>query len=402
MDDLLKAVRRQFPIFERLTYLNSCSQGALSLQVQRAFHEYLDTWNSLGSPWEDLWIGKVEQARRGFARLIGASPKEVAVVPSVSNGLHALLSALDYSKGRDKAVVTDLEFPTVAFIWQAQSRRGARVQFVPSRSDGALDLEQLEQAIDDRTLAVQLTRVCYRTGYLTPVEEIVHLAHQRGALVFLDDYQACGAVPLDVKALGVDALVTGALKYLLGSQGIAFLYVREDLIPRLEPIDIGWFAHRKLITGFDEVDGRLRMRGDAAAFDLFGFEYADDARRFEAGTPSIASAFAADASISLLLELGTTVYARIQQLTQVMAELALKNHWLLKTPLSSIGHSPLLVIASKDPAQLVGRLRAQGIVTSWRDNGVRLSFHVYNNLDDVTRTIEALERDEHLLERRLV
>jgi selenocysteine lyase/cysteine desulfurase len=373
------------------------------LRVRQALEEYIRSWETLGSPWEEVWIGRVERARRHFAALIGASPHEVAVVPSVSSGLHSLLSALDYhDHRRNKIVLTDLEFPTVAFIWQAQQRRGAKLHFVPSRPDGTIDLADLERAIDSTTLAVQLTRVCYKTGYLLPVEEITHIAHRHGALVFLDDYQACGAVPIDVKSLGVDVLVTGALKYLLGSQGLAFLYVRPELIPQLEPIDIGWFAHKRLVTGFDEVGGELHMKGDAMAFQLHGFQYADDARRFEAGTPAIASAFAAAASIEMLLELGTEAYGRIQQLVNRTIELANERRWALKTPTATASRSPLVVLATARAQELVGHLKSAGIVTSSRDNGLRLSFHAYNNEEDVDRAFEALERHSHLLAQEIV
>ncbi len=389
--------RAEFPIFTRAIYLNSCSQGALSLRVRHALEEYISSWDNYGSPWEEIWIGRVERARRNFAALVGASSDEIAVVPSVSSGLHALVSAMNYNSGRDKVVLTDLEFPTVAFIWQAQQRRGARLQFVRSTPEGTIDLEELDRAIDERTLAVQITRVCYKTGYKLPVPDIARIAHAKGAMVILDDYQASGALPINVKQADVDVLVTGALKYLLGSQGIAFLYVRRDLIPILEPVDIGWFAHDKLITGFQQTAGELRMQGDASAFDLFQFQYAHDARRFEAGTPSIPSAFAAAASLQMLLEISHDAYQRICDLADQAVKTALERGLPLKTPADPDQRGPLVVLQCRDAGQLVTRLRDAGIIASSRDNGLRISFHFYNRADDVERTFEAIEQHRHLL-----
>src|SRR5687768_16725934 len=174
-------VRHRFPIFERLVYINSCSQGALSDSVRNAYTAYLEDWDEKGAPWE-YWVERTETGRAAFARLVGADADEVAVTTSLSAGVSAVASGLRYAR-RSKLVLTDLEFPTVGQIWHAQASRGARVVHVAPEADGTIPLERFDAAIDEDTLLVSITHVSYRTGAMTDVEGVVRLAHERGALV---------------------------------------------------------------------------------------------------------------------------------------------------------------------------------------------------------------------------
>ena len=172
--------RERFPIFERLTYINSCSQGALSDSVRAAYADYLTGWDERGAPW-DYWVERTEAARATFARLVGGQPDDVAVTTSLSAGVSPLASAIDFSQ-RLRVVLSDYEFPTIGQIWHAQELRGAEVHVVAP--------EAVADAIDERTAVVSITAVCYRNGFRLPVEEIVSVAHNHGALVVFDAYQA--------------------------------------------------------------------------------------------------------------------------------------------------------------------------------------------------------------------
>ena len=236
--------RHRFPIFEQQVYINSCSQGALSDAVRAAYGQYLEDWDEKGAPWE-YWVERQEAARAAFAGLVNAGPDEIAVTTSLSAGVSALASGLRFTK-RSKVVLTDWEFPTIGQIWHAQEARGARVTHVPAADDGTIPLEHFERAIDEDTLIVSLTHVCYRNGAMLDVPAVVELAHERGALVLLDSFQAIGSLPVDVAALGVDFLGAGVLKYLLGSAGLGFFYCRRDLVERVWPTQTGWFADENL------------------------------------------------------------------------------------------------------------------------------------------------------------
>jgi selenocysteine lyase/cysteine desulfurase len=372
-------IRHRFPIFERLVYINSCSQGALSDAVRQAYDDYLRDWDDKGAPWE-YWVERGEAARASFARLIGAAPDEVAVTTSLSAGVSALASGLRFAR-RSTIVTTDLEFPTIGQIWHAQEARGARVVHVPAAETGIVPLERFERAIDDDTLLVSLTHVCYRTGALLDVEPVVRLAHERGALVLLDAYQSAGSLPLNVTELGVDFLAAGVLKYLLGSAGLGFLYARRDVVERVWPTATGWFADR-----------------DVFEMDIRDYSPAPDARRFQSGTPPIPAIYAGIAGMELMREIGIAeTRSHVNDLNHRLIEVVDDLRARLVTPRKPRRRGALLCVASTDVRALVGALRREGIVTSERDGNLRISAHAYNSVEDVDAVLAALARNRRLL-----
>lgn len=371
-DREVRAIRARFSVFEKKIYLNSCSQGALSDAVRAAFAEQLRSWDECGSPW-DAWVDEYERCRSAFAEFIGAAPDEVAVIPSASAGINAIASAFAYN-GRKRVVLGEFEFPTMGQIWLAQQKRGAEVHFV-NAVEGSIPAEAYEKAIDVRCRIVPLTHVCFMNGQRSDVRAVTEVAHKHGSLVMLDDYQDCGTRPIDVKSLNPDFYVSGALKYLLAPSGIAFMYVRRELIESLVPSVTGWFGQT-----------------NPFAFDVKHFDPARNARRFEAGSPPVPQAYAVRASLGLLSGIGLAkVAAHIRALTQAYLEGAHKLGIKSKTPLTSEG--PLTVLQMKDAEAVVRKLSAEGIVVSSRMDGLRVSFHVYNTLDDVQAVLRALERN---------
>jgi selenocysteine lyase/cysteine desulfurase len=375
-------IRHRFPIFERLVYINSCSQGALSDSVRKAYQAYLEDWDEKGAPWE-YWMERTEAARAAFAGLVGADPDEVAVTTSLSAGVTALASGLRYAGKRSKIVLTDYEFPTVGQIWHAQASRGARIAHVPAAPDGTVPIEHFERAIDDETLLVSITHVSYRSGSLLDAERIARLAHERGALVLLDAYQSVGSLPVDVRALDVDFLAAGVLKYLLGSAGLGFLYCRRDLVERFWPTATGWFA--------DE---------DIFAMDHRDYSPSKTATRFQSGTPPIPAIYAGIAGIELMQEIGIAetrehVNGLNSRLLDGLDELRAR----VVTPRRPKRRGALICIASLDAPALVTALRREGIVSSERDGNLRISAHCYNSAEDVDAVLAALARHRRLLAR---
>jgi selenocysteine lyase/cysteine desulfurase len=370
-------LRDRFPIFERKTYLDSCSKGALSHEVRAAYLRYLDDWERDGSPWE-LWVETLERTRGAIARLLNADTAEIAVTTSVSAALSSLASAIDFGGARNRVVVSDFEFPTSAQVWHAQERRGARVVHAAERG-GEIPLERFEALIDERTAVVAVTHVCYRNGARQDVEAIAALAHERGALFLLDAYQSLGTTPVDPRELGVDILVGGALKYLLGSSGLAFAYVREGLIADLPPTATGWFA-----------------QDDIFALDIHRHTPARSARRFESGTPSIPNLYAGLAGLELLLSVDQSAVARhLQTLTGALVAGARERGFRLATPSR---HGPMIALRSHDVDTLVAHLAQRDIVASSRDGNLRVSPHLYNELGDIERLLAALVERADLLE----
>jgi selenocysteine lyase/cysteine desulfurase len=377
-DSQILEIRSRFRIFQRKIYLNSCSQGALSDAVEAGLEGYIASWHEQGSPWE-TWVDHYEAARAAFARFINASPDEVAIVTSASAGINSIASALGFRE-RNKVVMGEFEFPTMGHVWLAQRTRGAHIQFV-SAEDNRIPSTSYEKMIDRNTLIVPLTHVCFKNGYRSEVSAITQMAHKNGALVMLDDYQDCGTRPVDVKAMDLDFYMTGTLKYLLGPPGLAFMYVRKELISSLVPTITGWFAQTNPFV-----------------FDPQHIDLSPSARRFESGSPSIPNVYAAMPGFQLLQEIGMeNVAAHIRKLTQSLLNAALNLGIRAKTPADSAG--PLVVLQSKDSNLLVQKLAENDIVASNRHDGLRIAFHVYNTMDDVKAVMEVLRKNVDLLVR---
>jgi selenocysteine lyase/cysteine desulfurase len=376
---LAASCRHRFPIFDQRVYINSCSQGALSDAVRASYEQYLADWDEYGAPWE-YWVERGEAARTAFAELVNADPDEVAVTTSLSAGVSALASGLRFTR-RSKVVLTDWEFPTIGQIWHAQEARGARVQHVPTADDGTIPLEHFDRAIDDDTLLVSITYVCYRNGAMVDVPKVVELAHERGALVLLDSFQAIGSLPVDVRELGVDFLGAGVLKYLLGSAGLGFFYCRRDLVERVWPTQTGWFADENIF-----------------AMDHTDYSPAHTAARFQSGTPPVPAIYAGIAGIELMQEIG--VAATREHVNGLNAHFIAGLDELgatVVTPRAPEERGALICVKSTDAPALVATLGADGIVTSDRDNNLRVSAHCYNTVEDVDAVLAALQRHCDLL-----
>jgi selenocysteine lyase/cysteine desulfurase len=380
VDALPERIRHRFPVFERRVYINSCSQGALSDSVRDAYDRYLADWDEHGAPWE-YWVEQLEAVRASIARLVNADEDEIAVTTSVSAGVSALASGLRFDEGRDKVVVSDFEFPTIGQIWHAQEKRGVRVEHVPAEADGTIPIERFEAAIDEQTALVAVTNVCFRNGSRLDVEAVTRLAHERGALVLVDAYQVVGSLPIDVRTIGCDFLAAGVLKYLLGSAGLGFLFCRRELVQGIEPSATGWFADR-----------------DIFEMDIHDYSPASTARRFEAGTPPIPPIYAGIAGIELMQEIGIAeTETHVRQLNSILHDGLEELGARVVTPRAPEQSGALVCVASSDVNALVAALAAEGIVTSSRDDNLRISAHCYNTAEDVRTVLDVLARSRALL-----
>jgi selenocysteine lyase/cysteine desulfurase len=377
----LDAFRNEFPLLRTKTYLNSCSYAVLSNAVERAFLEYLQSRQSNGSDWE-RWVGRLETLRGHLGTLLDCAPADVSISTSLSESVNALASSLDFAGKRKAIVVTDFDFPTTSQIWLAQEKRGAQVLRARADASGVqIPLQHFDALIDENTLLVSLPLVCYRNGVRLDIGPVIDLAHERGALVLVDAYQGLGTMPLSAPNIGADFLAGGCLKYLLGTAGIGFMYVRESESRAETPTTTGWFAQENIF-----------------AMDIYHNSPARNARRFESGTPNVSATYACAAGLELLLNLGLEVAQKqIRHLTGRIAEKASERGWPLVTPADPDRHGAMMAIASSDAPALVRELAADGIVVSDRDGNVRLSPHAYNNDEDLEVLFHALERKENML-----
>ncbi|MEU6262980.1 aminotransferase class V-fold PLP-dependent enzyme [Saccharopolyspora shandongensis] len=363
--------RASFPSLAENVHLASCSQGASSRQLGDALAEFQRSMHVHGAPWE-IWMDQVEQARRGFAMLIGAEPDEVAVLANASEGAFQAASTRSYAE-RPRIVTTDMEFPSIAHVWLAQRARGAEVVHVGAE-DGQVRTEDYLDAIDERTRLVSVPLVSYRNGLLLPVREVIAQAKEQGATTFVDAYQAAGVHRIDVEELGCDFLVAGALKYVLGIPGIAFLYARRGVQDAVAPQLTGWFG-----------------RENPFAFDPRSVDHPERASRYETGTPGIPAAYGANAGLDLVNRLdATAVRDHVRGLTQRLQDALLAAGERLWSPTDPASRGPQVALLDDAPGELAAWLAERRIATSPRGTVLRMSFHFYNNESDVDTVAAAI------------
>jgi len=364
--------RDEFPILGRTTYLNSCSLGALSHRALGRLDTFHEEWHTYGaSAWYETWLGRLAELRVRVGHMIGATESEIALAASTSAALSVLGSAFDYAK-RNRVIVAELDFPTVAYQWMV--RPDVELIRIPSDDGVSIDPERVADAIDERTAVVSISHVFFTTGAIQETRPIADAARRHGAFFIIDAYQSAGQVPIDVGALGADALVTGPLKWLLGGPGLAYVYVRDEWLHELSPTITGWFAAR------DQFD-----------FDIHTFEFRDDARRFELGTPALPTVHSALGGQDIIDEIGVVpIRERNSDLTEHLLVRLDASGLRFRGASEARARSALVMIPHDDPVRAVRQLAENGIIVDSRPGYVRVSPHFYNTHDELDRFVDVL------------
>ncbi|WP_025719450.1 aminotransferase class V-fold PLP-dependent enzyme [Paenibacillus sp. 1-18] len=369
-----QSYRQLFPVLSSHIHVGSCSQGAVSRQVSAAIEEYHRSLLQYGNNGE-LSMARLEEARAHFAKLIGAEPDEIAVLSSASEAIAGVATALPYVPGKEGIVYADTDFPTVGHIWQAQELFRDHIRCIPS-IEGEVTIEQYKEHITEKTALVIASHVNYTNGFQQDLKSIAAIAHQNQALLFVDAYQSAGVIPVDVKAMGIDILVTGARKYMLGIPGVAFLYVSKDRIDRFKPRLTGWLGQEL-----------------ASRFDIAHPVPAVGTRRFESGLPSFISIFAANAALKLLLEIGVTnIQAYMSELLEFSVAYGSRKGLNIRIPYRGGTLPSLLAVEVADVTAVEMRLRSQNMIVSARKDVIRVAPHFYNTAEEIRRVMDELAR----------
>lgn len=370
----LAGYRAEFPVFRESIYLNTCSLGALGDRSRRRVTAFLDEWSRRGAAaWYDVWWEALAMLRAGYAAVVGANVSEIALAPSITVALSSVAESLDHGK-RPRVVTTELDFPTVVYQWLARQRDGVEIEVVRSPDGVGVPVDAIASAVDERTALVATSHVYFTTGSIQDIAAVAAVAHDAGALCFIDAYQSAGQLPIDVPATGVDFLASGGLKWLLGGPGICFLYARAGTTMSLSPRASGWFAHR-----------------DQFAFDPYRFEPHADARRFETGTPALAAVHAQLGGLEVIEEIGVPTIRRV---TSQLVEDLIKHAGVLgmtpRVAATPEARSAIVPIPHPAPRRAVADLAEEGIVVDARPGLVRLSPYFYNVADDYVVALERL------------
>ncbi len=368
----LAEIRRSFPILARRNYLNSCSLGALSTRAEERLGDFTALWHELGAAaWYEHWWSSLGDLRCRIEALFAAPDGTIALMPSTSAALASVTSSLDWTR-RNRIVTTELDFPTLLYQWKV---RPDIEMIVLESPDGIhIDPQQFADAVDERTLAIATSHVFFTTGAIQDLAAIAGIARQAGAYSLIDGYQGAGQVPVDLPATGVDFYTSGPLKWLCGGPGLAYLYVRDELIPQLEPTITSWFATE-----------------DQFLFNPGEFRYHRDARRFELGTPALATVHTALGGQEIVDEVGmAAIRTQNVALTERLVGQCMAAGFSLRVGGRPETRSAIVLVRHGNPEAAVASLAERGIVVDNRPGVVRISPHFYNTLDEVDEVVEAL------------
>jgi kynureninase len=375
--DPLLAYRDRFPITARSNYLVNNSLGAMPAAARESLLRFADEWQMRGvRAWGDGWWVLQEQVGDLVAKVLGLPSGTVTMHQNIAVAQEMILSCFRFDGRRNKVVYADRNFPSDQYIYEARAAHGARLVRVPAAADGiSTDGAQVAAAIDDETLLVAIDHVMFRSAAIVDLEPIVAAARRHGAFVVLDVFHSGGIVPLDRHALGVDAIVGGALKWMCGGAGNCFLYVRPDAARSLRPGFTGWAAHKQPF-----------------AFSPAGQDYRDDGQRFATGTPNVPALYAGKEGIATIAEV---TVARIREKsgrqTALLVAEAERAGLAIRSPLDGARRGGHVALDVPHGYAVCQALAAREIVVDFRpDAGLRVAPHFYNSDDEVRAAVRAI------------
>lgn len=373
MDELL-TYRSEFPILDKYTYMISHSLGAMPRGVRGRLAEYADLWDQRGvQAWEDAWWEMPKKVGDLLGEILGAAPGSITMHQNVSVAESMIASCLTFDGPRNKIVYTDMNFPSVMYVWEARRRFGARVHMVPSDDGITIDTQRLVDAIDEQTLVVPISHVLFRSAFIQDVPAIMRKAEQVGALVVLDCYQSAGTVPFSLKELGVHFAVGGSVKWLLGGPGAGYLYVRPDLLNRFEPVITGWAAHAH---PFDFQTGPI--------------DYADGIMRWMHGTPAVAPLYQCLPGYEMVRRIGVpAIRAKSMRQTARMIEKARGLGLRVNSPLDPARRGGSVILDVSDGRRVCDELIRRKFLVDYRPGaGVRVAPHFYTTDDECDAVVD--------------
>jgi selenocysteine lyase/cysteine desulfurase len=374
-------LRAQMPASKKWAYFDHAAMSPLPQPTAVAFQKWLAEAVETGNPlWPD-WVKGVEAMRRAAAEMIGAHADEIALIGNTTAGISLVAEGIDWRPGDNVVTLAD-EFPSNVYPWFNLESRGVETRRVATETSGRLDLERLAEACDERTRVVTVSWIGFATGYRHDVKRIASIAHECGALMFLDAIQGLGAFPLDVDEMAIDFLAADGHKWMLGPEGAGIAYIRREQLERLRPFGVGWHS---VTPGQDYTHIELNLRPTAA--------------RYEGGSQNNAGFLALGASLKLLMELGIDAVAATilditdracERLTEIGARIVSDRR-----PDHRGGEQRSGIVAfelpGRDSMAVKRHAIKQNVVFGCRAGRLRISPHAYNNEEDIDRLIGALK-----------
>lgn len=360
-------IRREFPVTERVAYLNSAAAGPLSRAAVKAASDYYETMMRDGDVHWPRWLAERESVRARIARLINAEPEEIAFTTNTSSGMNVIIDALE---GRGKVISCDLEFPVTTITWM---HRGVAVKLVAA-VNGELRLDDVRREMKEDTGVIAVSQVQFSNGFRVDLEDLGG-AKGNHALV-VNASQSAGAFEIDVKRMRIDALCSTGHKWMCAGYGSGFVYLSRELRERSRPRAIGWLS---VAEPFEMRNATINLRDDAAA-------------RVELGCPHFAGIFSLGAATDLITQIGMPeIQARVLALNKLLTERLREAGWQVLSPLGDEkARSGETLVAADRPRRVAAQLMQRGVIVTEKPQGVRVATHFFNNEDDIERLIAGL------------
>lgn len=355
----------------------SHSLGAMPRRTFDRLHDYAETWATRGiRAWAEGWWEMPITVGDEVASIIGAEPGTVVMHQNVSVCQSLILSCFEPKPDRNKVVYSELNFPSVMYVYEQHARDGRlRIETVPSDDGITVPLERMLAAIDETTLLVPISHVLFKSAFLQDAKAITERAHEVGAMVVLDTYQSAGTVPFSVRDLNVDFATGGSVKWLCGGPGAGYLYVRPDYHERLQPKTTGWMAHES----------------------PFAFEpsmrYAPNIARFLHGSPAIPALYAAQSGYRIINEIGVpAIRAKSVRQSQLLIELAEEAGFGVTSPRNPDRRGGTITIAAEHAAAVTKELIRREFIVDFRPGaGVRVSPHFYTTDEELELIVREMK-----------
>ena len=367
-------IRADFPGAMVETYLNSAAIHPLGTFAASAIEQTMAfRLRGAGPGRTDFGVERQNDLKARFGKMINAKPSEIAFISSTSDGENIVTLGLDLPKKKGNVVLDELHFTSSLYMFKELEKQGVELRIIKHKN-WAIDVKDMERAIDKSTRLVSMALVSNVNGFMHDVKAVSDIAHARGAYVFADIIQAVGAVPIDVRALGIDFASTGTYKWLMGERGFGFLYVREEHQGKVLPTTR--YGHRQ-VTNFNRAQ--------------LTWEPLPGAAMYESGNIPVLLAAAVSAGIDYVNSIGIAkIRAHAKQLTdRLQTELPPLGYKAL-TPLDT--QTPIVAFELKDPAATSKAMQAGRIAATiiGNENRLRLSVSVFNNHDDIDRVVSVL------------
>jgi selenocysteine lyase/cysteine desulfurase len=371
------SARALFPVMESYVYLNHSAIAPLCRPVQAAMQRIVQA-QALGSVGRPEWIATVAPLKEKVARLINATPEEIAIVRNTVEGLSTVSAGLGWREG-DHVVTDDIEFPANIYPWlNLEQRYGVKTTLVPHR-DGKVLADDLIAACDDRTRLITVSFVQFSNGYRADLDRLGELAERRGIRLCIDAIQGLGPLTLDVRRARIDFLACGGHKWLLGPIGAGFFYVRRERQAELWPAETG----------------HLGVFQNTEKYTEYNLAFRPTAEKFEGGVHNYLGVAGLDAALGMILEIGPEQVERaVLGLTDYLcAELERRGFRVLshRAPAEKSG-TVAFVSDRRASAELHARLTEAKVIVSLREGAIRVAPHFYNTTDDVDALLRALPR----------